>query len=149
MNDTQVEKKYTIVVSIDPSIPFTLSLSTTELEVQPEDNKQLIEWTLDSQLAEGGAEFVDLAACKPGFEWLSAPPPSAAIFDKATRPKKDAIQMHVTSKKNGAGKGAWLYRLRVEYNKNVYETAMAIEPVESGEVRTYALVGSNPIIINR
>jgi len=149
MNDSGAEKKYPITVSVDTSVPYTLKVSIPDLSVEPEDGGQLIEWQLDEALSKGGAEFVDLTACKPGFEWLSAPPPAAAIFGKAVRPKKDTLEIRDTHKAGSNSKGTWLYKLRVTYEGHTYETPMAIDLLPAGETRTYMLVGSNPIIINR
>jgi len=148
MNQGGSEKKYSITVSIDSPTLYTLKLSIDELEVAPEDARQLIEWKLDDALSGGGAEFVDLGACKPGFEWISTPPPSPAIFDKASRVRKDSIEIRDTHKKNGNSNGTWIYKLRVSYDGHVYETPVAVGPA-SGDTRAYLLIGSNPIIINR
>lgn len=151
MTDIGPEKKHTITVSLDSSTLFTLKLSITELNIDPEENKQLVEWVLDEELSRNGGEFVDLSACKPGFEWLSVPPPDAAIFDKASRPKKELIQIRDAHLKYGpkASQGTWIYKLRVSYKNEIYETPMSVEISDVGDARMYVLIGNNPIIINR
>lgn len=149
MTDSGSEKKHIIIVSVDSSTSLTLKLSITELDIDPEDNKQLIEWVLDEELSRGGGEFVDLSDCKPGFEWLSLPPPDAAIFDKAVRPKKESIEIRDTHKKGTGSDGTWIYKLRVRYQHDIYETPVSVAISDLGETRMYVLIGNNPIIINR
>lgn len=149
MTETTVERKYRIVVSVESSTFFTLKLDPTELNVDREDKQQLVSWELDAALKDGGGEFVDMSACKPGFEWLSVPPPVATIFDKASRPKKDTLEIRDTHKKGEKSDGTWLYRIRVKFNGAIYETPVAVDSAitTSGTIRI--LIGNNPIIINR
>lgn len=149
MTDSGSEKKHTIVVSVDSSTLLTLKLSITELDIDPENDKQLIEWVLDEELSGGGGEFVDLSVCKPGFEWLSVPPPDPAIFDKAVRPKKESIEIRDTHKKGTNSDGTWIYKLRVSYQKKIYETPVSVAISDLGDTRMFVLIGNNPIIINR
>lgn len=110
---------------------------------------QTIRWKLDNSLK--GAAFVSLDACKPGFEWLSWPPPKQGIFfdvkiDSSGDLTIDDLNATTTSV------GIWIYRLRVRTaNGLVYETSVAIDlvPPADGAVEAKMLVGNNPIIINR
>ncbi len=110
---------------------------------------QRIRWKLDNSL-KGGA-FVSLDACKPGFEWLSWPPPKQGIFfDVKVDPSGDLTIDDLNATATSAG--VWIYRLRVRTaNGLVYETSVEVDlaPPVDGAAEKKILVGNNPIIINR
>lgn len=141
------------------SIEFLVSLDTTTTPhvlrvtgnqyVDKSNSKQPISWKLDGDLKRG--EFVEQSDCRPGFEWLSWPPPAVTIFDKPIRANKDRVDIHDTHLDAGSD-GRWYYKLRVHLDGQTYETAMtAPEPIEVDDPcnRNRMLVGNNPIIINR
>lgn len=114
-----------------------------------ETTLQRIRWKLDNSLK--GAAFVSLDACKPGFEWLSWPPPKQGIFfDVKIDASGDLTIDDLNESANSVG--IWIYRLRVRTaNGLVYETSVEVNlvPTADGAAEQKILIGNNPIIINR
>lgn len=148
MSDTIVVSN-DFLVSLDTSATPPVLKVTGNKYVDKSNNKRPISWKLDGDLKRG--EFVEQTDCRPGFEWLSWPPPAATIFDKASRPSKDKVEINDTHP-NAGSDGRWYYKLRVRLDGQIYETPItAPDPVDVDDPcdSKRMLVSNNPVIINR
>ena len=149
MSDETTIDTIVFLVSLDTSTMPPVLKVTGDKYVKKSQNKQLIHWKLDDELKKK-AEFVEQTECRPGFEWLSWPPPIAAVFDKAIRASKDKVSINDTHS-SADSDGRWYYKLRVSLDGQVYETPMtAPDPVDVDDPcnSSRMLASSNPIIIN-
>lgn len=153
MSDEPTRDKDTIVVSLGNVAGHDLLVVDDKNGANDRKREagitQRIRWKLDNSL-KGGA-FVSLDACKPGFEWLSWPPPKQGIFFDV---KIDASGDLTIDDLNATASsvGTWIYRLRVRTaNGLVYETSVGVDlvPPADGAAEQKILIGNNPIIINR
>lgn len=153
MSDDIVIDSKEFLVSLDTSTTPPVLRVTGDNKVDKSGNKQPMTWKLGDGLKD--AEFVEDTACRPGFEWLSWPPPAEAIFDKPKRDEKDKNKLVINdTHPNADSDGRWYYKLRVRVRPDgpIYETPMtapdlidADDPCDSKRM----MVGNNPIIINR
>ena len=153
MNDDLILDADTITVSLGKHEDHDVLIVDDKNDANDRGKKsgrQKIAWRLDNSLQ--GATFVPLDAAKPGFEWISWPPPKPDIFhDRKVLPSGDLTieDLHETK----ASDGLWFYKLRVlAKDGNVYETTLGPDSMPATDpdapcVRT--LLSKNPIIINR
>lgn len=153
MSDETITGPINFTVSLDPNNGSPVLKVAGDNKIGKSGNKQLLVWKLGIGLE--NAEFVEGTACRPGFEWLSWPPPAETIFDKAERDDKDKKKLVINDTHPSADSdGRWYYKLRVQMLPNgpIYETPMtAPEPFDVDEPcdTRRLIVGNNPVIINR
>lgn len=149
MTDVTTAESIEFEVSLDSTTTPPVLKVTGDKYIEKANGKRPISWKLEGELKRG--EFVGQGDCRPGFEWLSWPPPADTIFDKANRPSNDKIDINVTHP-DANSDGRWYYKLRVLLDGKVYETPMtAPDPIDVDDPcdSKRMLVSNNPIIINR
>ena len=159
MTDEIPTVAHDILVSLDTSVtPHVLHVHDTDgsNSVPRKPGVQEIRWKLDDTLKHG--TFVPMAECRPGFEWLSSPPPSSAIFGEP-KIESGGNALSITDRHDSdASNGTWIYKLRVKLDDVIYETVLEVQsPMppppdkEDCEDGAYAMlmVKDNPVIINK
>lgn len=125
-------------VSLDQSVtPFAVVVDekNNANHVPRDKHAQDIAWHLTGNAKT--AQFVDLGAAEPGFEWLTPPPPGifsdVHLADNGQKLKLKDLNA------NDHSVGEWIYRLRIVLEGCIYH---------SGDLELGGTI-RDPIIINR
>lgn len=123
-------------VSLDANDCLDIDDNGGQNQVSKSPNPQTISWNLTGKLTQGN--FVPISAANPGFEWIQKPP--AGVFSlPEVSANGNSLSIQDTHK-DSTSDGTWIYLIRVEYQKQIYETTY-----EVGIGGT----ANNPVIINK
>jgi hypothetical protein len=129
-----------INVTLGSQSPATLDVIDNggQNQVPKNPQPQTITWHLTGEIAQGN--FVPMSAPEPGFQWVDKEAPKVGIFTPATIGSGGNSLSIQDTHTDSSSSGEWIYKLRVQYQGQVYTTTHSLGP---------AATVNNPIIINK